>query len=241
MSGERRRPLDQYLKEAVVIVGSILLAFAIDAWWEGRGEAERREALLEGLAADFALAEEQLDLARRAHGEVREVAARWLVLARSGSPAGDHVAVADTLVSEMAWTLVTRPPMGTLDALLQSGDLSLIKNPGLLGALTNWSSTLEYLNDFERTGADQWYEDVTPYLRRAGIPITDLVWTRRGTPNVYPVEPRRTEVHRLLVETEWESIVQARWYIYEDVLLMEEQAREQLDLIRGLLREELGS
>ena len=57
---------------------------------------------------------------------------------------------------------------------------------------------------------------------------------------MYPVEPRRTEVYRLLVDTEWESIVQARWYIYEDVLLMEEDAREQLDLIRGLLRGEMG-
>ena len=39
--------------EGTAIVVSILLAFAIDAWWERRSEAAQALALEEGLRADF--------------------------------------------------------------------------------------------------------------------------------------------------------------------------------------------
>ncbi len=38
--------------EGVVIVGSILLAFAIDAWWEGRAERAVEEDILRAAAAE---------------------------------------------------------------------------------------------------------------------------------------------------------------------------------------------
>lgn len=39
--------------EGVVIVGSILLAFAIDAWWDQLGQREDERVALTGLEADF--------------------------------------------------------------------------------------------------------------------------------------------------------------------------------------------
>ncbi len=49
----RQVPWLRVLVEGVVIVGSILLAFGIDAWWKGREErrAERLLALLEVAAS----------------------------------------------------------------------------------------------------------------------------------------------------------------------------------------------
>ena len=38
--------------EAVVIIASILAAFAIDTWWDGRQEDRRQEALLRAIASD---------------------------------------------------------------------------------------------------------------------------------------------------------------------------------------------
>lgn len=57
--------------EAVLMVLSILLAFAIDAWWDGRQEEARRLELLQALRADFAATALGLDEAlESARGDV---------------------------------------------------------------------------------------------------------------------------------------------------------------------------
>jgi type II secretory pathway pseudopilin PulG len=240
MSENSSRPLSAYLRETVVIVVSILLAFGVDAWWDGRDQAERRDALLAALAADLATSEQLLDAGSALHGDVRDAGVRWLQLARSGDDPATHALVADSLVSSMQWALITRPPDETVRAALENGDLSLLENQELLAALAGWQSAIRYLNDAETAGIDQWYTDFSPYLRRQGIPLADLVWHNQYQPEGYPIEPRRTEVYRLLPDTEWESLVQARWYIYEDARYLENLARTQLELIRDILREELG-
>jgi hypothetical protein len=40
--------------EVVVVIGSVLMAFGIQAWWDGRVQEESRVATLEGLLIDFA-------------------------------------------------------------------------------------------------------------------------------------------------------------------------------------------
>ena len=57
----RQVPWPRILIEGVVIVASILLAFGIQAWWERLGDAQQREAILAGLASDFALAATDLE------------------------------------------------------------------------------------------------------------------------------------------------------------------------------------
>lgn len=47
--------------EGVVIVVSILLAFALDAWWDSRGQRREEIQVLENLRADFQVAGSQLD------------------------------------------------------------------------------------------------------------------------------------------------------------------------------------
>jgi len=49
----RQIPWTRILVEGAVIVGSILLAFGIDAWWEGRSEAQAEQDILVSLEADF--------------------------------------------------------------------------------------------------------------------------------------------------------------------------------------------
>ena len=59
--------------EGLVIVGSILLALALDAWWDGVQEAERRQALLRGLASDFEAAATDLDRVAQMHRRVGDI------------------------------------------------------------------------------------------------------------------------------------------------------------------------
>ena len=62
-------PFKRLFVEGFVIVISILLAFAIDAWWDRQQESEQEAALLMSLLADFRLLEEQLSEADRKYLE----------------------------------------------------------------------------------------------------------------------------------------------------------------------------
>ena len=53
MTDEQRIPWKRLYVEAAAIVASILLAFAIDAWWEDRQERVLEQQYLASLKADF--------------------------------------------------------------------------------------------------------------------------------------------------------------------------------------------
>lgn len=221
--------------EGLLIVISILLAFGIQAWWDGRSQAERRHALLDGLSADFAGAEAELDRAMIRHREVVEVTGRWIVMSRTIAPSPSLAAVADTLVSEMQWATTFGPPMGSVESLLAGGDMGLLESPALAKELTSWMAGVKSLNELEQGGLEQLEREVYPYLMDSGIPLADLAWTRRNVYPEYPIEPRHTDVYRLLADVGWESIVATRWYYYMDVMHREQPLRESIARIRRLI------
>lgn len=235
MSATKQISWPRVVVEGLLIVVSILLAFGIQAWWDGRSQAERRSALLEGLAADFAEAEADLDRAMIRHREVVEHTARWLVMSRTTAPSPSLAAVADTLVSEMLWSTTFGPPMGSVESLLAGGDMGLLESPALAKELTSWVARVQRLNQMERAGAGQLEREIIPYLLRAGIPFADLAWTRRDPYPTYPIQPRHTDAYRLFTDVGWESVVANRWYYYMDVVGGEQPLRESMKRIRGLL------
>ena len=58
-------PWNRFAVEAIVIVGSILLAFAIDAWWDSRQDDSRRDELLLQLQSSFTNHINQAEIAIR--------------------------------------------------------------------------------------------------------------------------------------------------------------------------------
>jgi len=77
--------------------------------------------MLEGLTADFAAAEADLDRAMTRHNEVVEATARRLVMSREAAPSPSLAAVADSLVSEMLWATLgsSTMPTDSVDATLK--------------------------------------------------------------------------------------------------------------------------
>ena len=77
-------PWRRIVIEVVVIVGSILLAFGIDAAWDARGEAARRRAVIQGLTSDYQAVRRDLDRVSAFHTYNRSGAADPLALSASG-------------------------------------------------------------------------------------------------------------------------------------------------------------
>jgi hypothetical protein len=147
VTSSRRIPWLRIVAESVAIVLSILLAFAIDAWWDERQEAEEEYEVLVGLEADF------LDLRARL--------SRWEGFNRTGVRLldqflSDSVASLDRAAADSAFFYVLLVNVldqgGPLEALLASGRLELIRNREIRSRLAKWPDWLEdiHTNDLSR-------------------------------------------------------------------------------------------
>jgi hypothetical protein len=223
--------------ESLAIVVSILLAFGIQAWWEGVGEDRTRDALLEGLRSDFDLAAAQLDTVMAVVDMVAEASERWLVLSRAGEVSPELVAVADTLLTEMLYNSPYQPPLGTVDAVVSNGGMSVLDDPSLTRDLRTWAALLASYRTRESAAFKFQQEQLLPFLFfEAGLAVADLTWTERMAPG-YPLGPRHTDGYLLLTDRRFQGMVSDIWYQRADIREQERSLRPVLERIRGRLAE----
>jgi len=132
--------------EAVAIVLSILLAFAIDAWWSDKKESDIEYAALHALRSDFAASREQLSEVLQSLEAGRSSFARF----QSATPA-ELTEIDPDAIRRILTGLVKNhtfdPVTATLDALANDGRLGLISDPQLLGHLSKWRRDLDNIED----------------------------------------------------------------------------------------------
>ena len=138
----RRRWTDLGL-EGVVIVVSILLAFALDAWWDSRGQRQEETQVLENLRSEFQAAGSQLDRYLIVDQTTLTSIEAILGSARAAHAAGE--AQVEVATVDLARTLIGPtfdPRTGTLDGLLASGRLGILRNQDLRQRLAAWPGLL---------------------------------------------------------------------------------------------------
>jgi len=212
------------------VVG-ILLAFGIQAWWEGRNEAAQRSALLASLASDFELA--SIDLARvrgyYEHGVATTAA--LLHLPTSQTLPRDVGPRVDSLLSYAMYGGSFDPPDGTISAVLGSGNLNLLENQLLASELTAWPGRV---SDLERTeeSLSRGVTLLSNYLGESGIDVSNLVWDDT-TQVPWPVA--HTSAFELVTEPRFRTIVSSLWWSYHNGLGKQDVLAESLAHIRQLL------
>jgi len=136
--------------EGVVIVASILAAFALDTWWDSMQDRREERETLVALRGEFSAARETIE-------RYRSIQQRILVSLGSVTDSldlaverGDNaVSVPDTA---LAWAYVpptTSVSLGTLGSLLSSGRLGLLQDRELRSALGSWGHELAELTEEE--------------------------------------------------------------------------------------------
>lgn len=135
MKQSRSIPWPRIFAEGTIILVSILLAFWIDAWWDGRQAKAAEEVVLQTLLDDLLAKRQLLNERNRFVGAIRESAETLLRISsgRLKSPDEDSI---DELISDVWW--VSNEAQWTsapLESLAASGDLSLISNPHLVQSL----------------------------------------------------------------------------------------------------------
>jgi hypothetical protein len=144
---DKRNSWRRLALEGAVIVGSILAAFGIDAWWGLNQEQQRRAALLEDLEAELVSNVEGL---RSALDRQRLKSDRIGILLTEigpdpvGLPADSIRSLQNSLFLIPTWD----PAFGILELLIQSGDLILFEDRELRARLASLrSETDDYVGN----------------------------------------------------------------------------------------------
>lgn len=150
---QRRIPWLRVVSEGAVIVASILLAFGIDAWWDGTKERREESLVLDALRVEFQQNVGSLRVIHAIHAQYAAEVGHLLdrVLA---AEEGATLQIPDSLLRALVSFRTADPAMGTLNTLLASGRIGLIRSQDLRRALAGWPAAVEDASEDERLVRD---------------------------------------------------------------------------------------
>lgn len=159
--------------EGAAIVTSILLAFAIDAWWERHQRNQECAAIVTALSAEFA--EARLRIEARKSG-IERIAAHADTVASLLALQQTRVEIPLRHLVGLIRTPTFDPPMGEVQALLQTGNLDLISDRRLRQALAEWPAAVVDLEEKSQLHVAFVYDQLIPALRGtvAMAPLVDF-------------------------------------------------------------------
>ena len=161
-----RRATRRLVLEAFIIMGSILAAFALDRWYDRRRAHAEEQQVLQGLHAEFQAARTSLvwyrDLQRRVSNSVQSTLDALSAAKASGAA---FAAVPDTALGLLYIAPTARPSLGTLDGLVASARVGMIRDVELRNALASWGGLFEELAEEESESRRYVVQEVDPVLR----------------------------------------------------------------------------
>lgn len=164
MARANRGILRESIREIVVVVASILIAFALDAWWDSAVERDQERALLAGLRAEFEQNRAPLD--ERISNHERLAAGQHALAAVLDAADGDSVTVPDSLLITLLVTPTFDPTLGTLEEAQSSGRTRLIRDGGLRRRLRAWQGLWLDAREEEQWSLQLVQDELYPALAR---------------------------------------------------------------------------
>ena len=167
------------LTEALLIVASILLAFALDSWWDERRDRVEEQEILRGLQQEFQENREKLQYRITWHLKNLELLAGLTTAADRGrwDPGLGEI---DSVFAALIVPPTTDLGNGVLDALIGAGRMELITNRGLRARLAAWRGVFEEVHDDEVMSRAFVFERIIPRLVLHGIPMSAPMSTFPG-------------------------------------------------------------
>jgi hypothetical protein len=164
-------PWLRVLLEGAVIVGSILLAFALDAWWDRQNRHDELREQSAVVAREMQSASEALQQALNAH-DLNAHLAEHIASTLQEVAEGSTVPMSDTLVGPLLPQVTADVTTGSLHAFIAAGGLELIEDPDIRVELLGWPTRIEDLKDDEIYLRNFAAADLVSYLR-ANYPVAN--------------------------------------------------------------------
>jgi hypothetical protein len=160
--------------EGTAIVVSILLAFAIDTWWQERKEAETQHAQLQTLLGEFKAARDHLVLQL---GALQGSLNGTLNILRLSGPGATEAATADfrAAVSESLNVGVSAPRQGALEDMLATRAGINYGRYDLWSNLQTWSMLMSDLEVDAQHLESSREVNFIDALVRLGVPLLEII------------------------------------------------------------------
>ena len=154
-------PWKRLFVEATAIVASILIAFAIDAWWENRLERSVEVQYLKALREDLHRSLELLD--EEEATQQQQVAHLESLLSTNGeTPYSDELRL---WLDDGLWNIGTyEPQLSSLRDLESSGQTHIIENPEIRRSLASVMQRIGNLETAQRDFLVSQQSVIDPYL-----------------------------------------------------------------------------
>jgi len=199
----------RFIYEALVIISSILIAFAIDAWWSNKSDQTQRKSLLIALNEDFENSKKQLNEIKNTHYQTESNLEKLIIWSDLDILPKDYRIKFDSTLGTIFWREVYDPPMGTVESIISSGRFDLIKNQILLSELTKWRALIENLNQIESSKVEHFYNFLYPYLS-SKVSLKDF---DKGVPRKVQWTHDLTKAYELLNDPEFQNLIYMHWVI----------------------------
>ena len=244
------------LVEGVVIVVSILMAFALEAWWAERGERLEEAGILENIKVEFMAAGTQLDRYLFYHEVTLTSLDSILGSARAALGGGRSSVEVPTIYLARAFIPPTYDPRtGTLDGMTHSGHFGILQSEELRKALTAWPGLMAEASEEDDRSAGMVYQRLDPVLStmmdisEARLMVAEI--TNEACANVFferscedanveiELPPKWAGSTALPVNFEVLGLFSARYQILEHGIDEFRTVREEIDRIVALVGESL--
>lgn len=181
MTSSQDIPWKRISAEAMLIVASILFAFAIDAWWQDRQEKASDNTHLATVATELRAHEVLLAEAISAHQRTFEVGDALLESFSTGANA-ESVSRAPQAFADLMSFLMINAPFGALETAMSAGAIARMNNTELSSALANWPVAIDDLLEEQITGRDLMFSFV---LKMSEIsPMSEVYRIKLFTPTI---------------------------------------------------------
>ena len=213
------RPLARLLLESLAVVASILLAFAIDAWWDQRVERSQRREVMVALLQQAQQNQARLDSMVAYHEYARDATEVLLEAAAESMIPPDSM---DVVLFGIAGWPYPSFDRAAVDVAFE-GAASLLGDDAIARDVTVWRRMLDQAQEHEAVLQHTIRDVLWPYLRRHGsLPqIASAAESQMpGDPGYTSATPfrRRIDHTALLRENEFLGILQEEKWSHEDAL-----------------------
>ena len=213
-----------FAAEGMVIVVSILAAFALDAWWDARSLNLAEAETIESLIGDFESYSVVLEGYER--GFTDRAAAARLILAEAAPGAGPPDRESEAAIGRIAFVdpIVLRG--GILETVLRTDGISVFSSSELRKELSTWldlTGQVEVMNEFTWDEALRYVD-----FLRARVPIQSLRESPLPGTSASNFEP---DYRGLMSDLEFSNLVHQQYYATALSLTLVRELRRAADQV----------
>jgi len=245
MNETQKIPWKRISVEAAAIVASILLAFAIQAWWEEQQEKRDEETYLTSLRRELIRGLDSVAEREGVHKEVLD--ANVALINQIQDESRTSVESLHYMFSLLSRPTDLRLPRAVFDDLVSSGGTQLIRSDDLRIALALYGRTLVRFQTGNDAAWATWEQRIQPYLE-GRIPRLDRLMVgsfgrirrQSGYEFLFDLSRHNADFEGVLADPVFEDMIAERWLRVLTRLENIRALQELMEEIVSMIDRELG-